>query len=190
VTRRWLVAALFGALCLAQLAVSVSMIARYELTLSLGTAFKVRTMPVDPVDAFRGRYVRLRLALGPVDLDRSLRGDTTVWVALEEGPDGFAKVAKVWTTRPAPGNYLAARVTPLGWRHDASGLNAFQVVLLPDRYYMEESKAPRAEVAVRGPRRLPQGDAWVTLWVRNGIGAVERLWIDGATVEEYLARDR
>jgi GDYXXLXY protein len=189
VTRRWLVPALFGALCLAQIAVPASMIARYELTLSRGTLFKVRTAPVDPVDAFRGRYVRFRLALDPVDLDRSFIGQK-VWVALEEGPDGFAKVGTVSATRPAHASYVEAQVTPLTWRDDASRLGRYQVVLPHDRYYMQESKAPQAEVAARVPRRSPQSHTWVTLRVRDGIGAVEGLWIDGAPVEEYLRRGR
>jgi GDYXXLXY protein len=190
VTRRWLAPALFGALCLAQLAVPLSMIARYEATLSHGTAFRVRTTPVDPVDAFRGRYVRLRLALDPVELDRSFAWNRAVWVTLEAGPDGFAKVGKVWTTRPAQGSYLEAHVTPLAWRDGAPVLGRYQVVLAPDRYYMEESKAPRAEAAVRSPGPGLRRDAWVTLRVRDGIGAVERLWVDGVPVEEYLRRGR
>jgi len=189
VTRRWLVPALFGALCLVQVAVPVSMIARYEMTLSRGAVFKVRTVPVDPVDAFRGRYVQLRLALEPMDLDASFMGKT-VWVSLEEGPDGFAKVGKVSTTRPAHGSYVGAQAVPLQWRSDGSGLARFQLTLPQDRYYMEESKASRAEVAVRAQSRVPQRDTWVTLRVRDGIGAIERLWIDGVPVEEYLERPR
>src|SRR5262249_61542714 len=74
VIRRWLVPALFGALCLAQIAVPVSMITRYEATLRRGTVFKGRTAPVAPVDAFRGRYVWFRLDLAPGEQDGSIPG--------------------------------------------------------------------------------------------------------------------
>jgi GDYXXLXY protein len=189
VSRRRQVLLLFGVLSLVQLAVPASMIARYELALSHGTVFKVHTSPVDPVDAFRGRYVWFRLALGPVELDRSIFGKT-VWVSLEKGPDGFAKVSQVSATRPASGSYVGAQAVPVEWRSAGPGRGRFQLVLPHDRYYMEEWKAPQAEGAARAHSREPQRNAWVTLRVRDGIGAVEGLWIDGVPIEEYLRRGR
>ena len=185
--RRWLAPALFGALCLAQIAAPASMIARYEATLRRGTVFKVRTAPVDPVDAFRGRYVWFRLDLDPVEQDGTILGGT-VWVSLEEGPDGFAKVTRVSTTRPPHGSYVGAQAIPADWRPDGSGPGRIQLVLPHDRYYMEESKAPRAELAARRRGRTAPGSTWVTIRVRDGVGAVERLWIDGVPVEDYVRR--
>jgi uncharacterized membrane-anchored protein len=187
VTRRWLVRAVFAALCLVQAAVPVSMIARYELALHRGTVFKVRAAPVDPVDPFRGRYVVFRLALEPVELDTSFAGGP-VWVALEEGPDGFAKVGGVSRTRPAHANYVGAELAPLQWRADGSGVARFRLVLPHDRYYVEESKATPVEVAARTRSGPALGHTWVTLRVRHGVGAVERLWIDGVPVEDYRKR--
>jgi hypothetical protein len=183
VTRRWLAPAAFTALCLAQLAVPASMIARYELALARGAVFKVRGAPVDPVDPFRGRYVVFRLAFEPVELDTSFAGP--VWVELEEGPDGFARAGTVSKTRPARGHYVQAQAIPLEW---GAGPVRTRVELPQDRYYLEESKAPRAEVAARAQSRPALRNTWVTLRVRQGVGAVERFWIDGVPVEEYLAR--
>ena len=53
---RLLVFALVG---FAQLAVPASLIWKRERTLRQGHVWKFRTAPVDPVDAFRGRYVAL-----------------------------------------------------------------------------------------------------------------------------------
>ena len=185
-TRRWLVPAAFAALCLVQAAVPVSMIARYERTLHGGMAFRVRAAPVDPVDPFRGRSVVFRLAFEPVSLETSFAGP--VWVELEEGADGFAKVGKVSKTRPAGGHYVQAQAIPLEW---GAGAVRTRLQLPHDRYYMDESKAPRAEALTRAQNRPGQPrSTWVTLRVRDGVAAVERLWIDGLTVEEHLARPR
>jgi len=46
---------------LAQVAVPATMIWGRERTLAVGSVYKFRTQPVDPYDAFRGRYVSLRI---------------------------------------------------------------------------------------------------------------------------------
>jgi uncharacterized membrane-anchored protein len=144
---------------------------------------KVRALPVDPVDPFRGRYVVFRLGFEPVRLDRSFAGP--VWVELEECADGFAKAGTVSKTRPAQGHYVQAQAIPLEWE---AGAVRTRLELPHDRYYMDESKAPRAEAAARAQNRPGQRNTWVTLRVRDGVAAVESLWIDGVTVEEHLRR--
>jgi len=185
--RRALVAAAFGTLCLIQIGAPASMIRRYELALSEGAPFKVRTEPVDPADAFRGRYVRLRLVLDAGKLDQSWYGKA-VWVSLEDGPDGFARVSGVSTTRPPHPRYVGAEVVPLPWRPDGPQVPQPGLNLPHDRYYMEESKAAPVEAALRMQGQPALRNAWVTLRVRDGVGAIERLWIDGVPVEEYLTR--
>ena len=48
----------FALVAVAQLTVPAWMIVSHERTLLTGKVFKFRTAPVDPYDAFRGRYVR------------------------------------------------------------------------------------------------------------------------------------
>lgn len=57
---RNLLLALLVVLAAAQLAVPASMIVQRETVLTQGRVYKFKTAPVDPVDAFRGRYVALR----------------------------------------------------------------------------------------------------------------------------------
>ncbi len=55
--------ALFVVVALVQLAVAGGAIVKSELALRTGEAFRFRIQPVDPVDAFRGRYVAIRFAV-------------------------------------------------------------------------------------------------------------------------------
>ena len=52
---------LFILVAIVQISFSASMIINREITLKSGKQFKFRTAPVDPYDAFRGRYVALTL---------------------------------------------------------------------------------------------------------------------------------
>ena len=155
---------LFLALCLVQLAIPLSMAYRYERTLRQGTLYRFRTEPFDPVDAFRGRYVAIRLQLvAPVDLPHSGYG-SEVYATLGTDARGFATVRALSERPPASGDWLQGRlgVQPLGSR-----------IELPfDRYYMEEGKAPEADrIWSEGVReaeataRVPQeGQNFAPVW--------------------------
>ncbi len=53
--------AAFFCVALLQIYTPVSMIIARESTLKEGVLFRFKTAPVDPYDAFRGRYVALRV---------------------------------------------------------------------------------------------------------------------------------
>jgi hypothetical protein len=58
-----------------------------------------------------------------------------------------------------------------------------------NRYYMNESAAPAAEQRYReslGPNRPDR--AWVTVRVRDGVGVIEGLFVDGVPIEQAISR--
>ncbi|MBI2424815.1 MAG: GDYXXLXY domain-containing protein [Candidatus Hydrogenedentes bacterium] len=179
---RW---ALFAVMAVAQLAVPFSMIYQREQILSQGAPYKFRCGPVDPYDAFRGRYVALTL------LDTTLEhwkgepfnGDRPVYALLGLDEQGFAKIADVRYTKPGSGDYL--RVTAYAFGGDDISL---QVTLPFDRYYMDEFQAPAAEIAYRNEARSEEG-AHVVVRVRKGEGVIEGLYLGDTPIEEYLLQE-
>ena len=165
---------LFAALAAAQLAVPGWMVIRQELTLRDGRSFKLRTAPVDPYDAFRGRFVALSFQAAAVPATEPWQRGQQVFAKLREGTDGFATVEEL-VARPTAGANDAVQVE-VGW---------YRVVFPFDRYYLEESKAPAAEEAYRIASRAER-PAWVTIRVRNGYAAIEELFIDGKPILQYL----
>ena len=74
---------LFAAAVVAQWAAPLSMIFRSERVLSGGQAFKFKTAPVDPVDAFRGRYIALNFDVAaPIEPGRDVRINSEVYAVL------------------------------------------------------------------------------------------------------------
>lgn len=181
----------FAAVAIVQVAVPVSMIARREATLRLGRAYKFRTAPVDPYDAFRGRYVWLayeqnqaRWSGGTEAIPRS-----KAYALVEEGSDGFALIREVGPQPPKSGDYLKVDQVYRGW-----GTNSALVhFALPfDRYYMEETAAPKAERVYReqGNRRgQTNHNAFAAVRIRDGNAVLEDLYVDGKPIAEFVQQD-
>jgi len=179
-TRRlWL--SVLGIVVAGQIAVPASMILRRERTLREGHAYKFRTAPVDPYDAFRGRYVALRFEETSAPTSGSeaiLEGPAYAWI--EVGADGFARFGGVASKPPSGKDYICIRGA-------YTQSNRYQFSLPFDRFYMEEKAAPAAEQAYREHSR--QGgarDAYVIVRVRDGQGVIENLYVAGQPIAEFV----
>ena len=174
---------LFAVMALLQLAVPAGMILSRERTLAQGEAFKFRTAPVDPYDAFRGRYVSLRIenAEAAWPQAKAPTYGQTVYATIETGADGFARFGAASLSRPKDKPYLKVQA---GVATDKGGIT----LQLPfDRFYMEETKAPAAEQAYREHNRRGAQDAYVVLRVRDGAGVIENLFVGGKPIAEAAA---
>ncbi|MBX7259648.1 MAG: GDYXXLXY domain-containing protein [Candidatus Hydrogenedentes bacterium] len=185
---------LFGAMALAQLAVPTWMIVGREWALRNGTTFKFLTAPIDPYDAFRGRYVALAFDAYhvPVDsLDGWFSGDIA-YVTVEEGPDGYARLASASKTPPATPNYIKTTMSypmPADSNSVTPNTNEICVELPFDRFYMEETLAPKAEQAYREHSTRTTHDCYAAVRIYNGQAAIENLYIVGKPIGEYLIQE-
>jgi uncharacterized membrane-anchored protein len=198
-------AALLIVLSAAQLTAAAWSIARYEMTLANGSIYKVKTVPVDPADPFRGRYVAIQPVLPApqrlspeivalLDQAGSFRPNTerkTAYVVLGSDAEGFAQVVEVVAEPPRAGDYLkiaSVRLRPIQPAEQGRQPEFVRDIVLPfDRYYMGETAAPAAEQRYRETaRRGDDIDTWVTVRVRNGIGVIEGLFIDGVRIEDAV----
>ena len=174
---------LFAVAVLLQLAVPASMIAKRERVLREGQVFKFRTAPVDPYDAFRGRFVALSLEERSVPLapGQDFQRGQKVYALLAQDADGFAHYAGLSRTRPETEPFLATRIQYV------NHTNAF--LHLPfDRFYMEESQAPAAEKAYWEHSRRTNRTAYIQVRIQNGFGVIEDLYLDGTPIRQYLAQ--
>jgi uncharacterized membrane-anchored protein len=166
-----------------QLAVPLAGVVVQERTLALGTTWRFRTGPVDPYDAFRGRYVALSFPLA-----RDVRGlppdaeaGDKVWGVLGQDEDGFARFERFERRRPDDVDAVRARVVYAG--PDGQG----SLELPFSAYYLPEELAPAADRAYAEATRRPGGGtAWVTVKVRHGHAALEDLWLDGRSIRDVL----
>lgn len=170
----------------AQLAVPAVMIARHERTLGEGRVFKFRTRPVDPADAFRGRYVWVGLEPGSVKMANAAQWSkprVKAFAVLESGPDGYATIKSLEKSPPRDLPFVAVRTT---WCDTRTGEVHLQWPGL-DRYYMTEKKAPDAERAYWDHNRDGNRACHVTVRVLEGNAVIEDLFIDGKRIRAWLS---
>ena len=178
--KSWMIG-LFSAMVLAQLGAPIWMIAQSEWTLRTGRLFRFHTAPVDPYDAFRGRFVALRIEpnTAPAPPGISLEPNQKVYVRLTEDDRGFARIESLSIERPTDDAYLEATVmNPYG----------IPVALrFPfDRYYLQENLAPKAEKAYQEHSSRGVRDAYITVRVQAGIAEIEGLYIGDRRIDDFL----
>jgi uncharacterized membrane-anchored protein len=176
---------LLGLLAAAQLAVPLGMIGRRELVLRTGTRHLFRTAPVDPYDAFRGRYVALRMEQDSVhvsDRDAVPEYGRKGFALLATATDGFAEVIDVVGERPHGRQpYLEVRVWGRG-----SDTNLVRIAFPFDRFYLNEEAAPEAERLYRDNSRRDRQNAYVAVRIRNGYAVLEDLFIADKPILEHI----
>lgn len=184
--KKSLITIIFALAVAAQLLVPVSMIWKREATLREGAIYKFRAAPVDPYDAFRGRFVALRYQEEardiPVAADLKITSGRKCYAVIENGEDGFARIARVELDRPEMADYIPALV-----RYTSETNVTIDIPY--KRFYMEESAAPRAEAAYRDFSQATNLNAYIQLRVRNGFGVIEDLYVEDVPVREFLARE-
>jgi len=166
----------FVLVAFAQLAVPASLIWKREQTLRHGSVWKFRTAPVDPVDAFRGRYVALQFEAETQEITPppNVGSGETVFVTLKQNAVGFAEIDQVSLTKPSADDFFEAQL---------SG----KTVALPfDKYWVTERDAPAAEAAYRNLSRRDNQNAFVTVRVFRGDAAIEQLYLDNQPLPDYL----
>jgi len=179
-----LIFGLFLTLAIAQLATPLGQIWKYENILQAGRLYKFRTAPVDPYDAFRGRYVALNYAdtVAKLHAGDKIASRSPAYVTLHQDENGFAQFDELSADPPQSGDYLRVEC-------QYSFENKVRFRLPYDKFFMEENKAPQADRAywIHGNRRGQTGNrAYVLVRIKGGRGVIEDLYIEDRPIREFI----
>jgi uncharacterized membrane-anchored protein len=122
----------FWALVAVQALVPLGLIASNEIALATGTKVTLGTVPVDPIDLFRGRYVRLRYEISSVPRPRGAEPGDRVYVALHREGTRWTGDTAV-RERPGSGPFIRGTVSRSGITYGI------------ETYYADEAEARRLE---------------------------------------------
>lgn len=92
----------------------VGMIGMKQAWIARGEKIKLKTVPVDPRDIFRGDYARLNYDISSLDLDSlgckdTFRRNDNVYVTLSKGDKDYYEAVSVSSKRPAEGLFIAGK---------------------------------------------------------------------------------
>lgn len=138
---------------------------KYDI-LKKGEEVRIKVAPIDPYDAFRGRYVSLWY-----EDDLTYEERCGKYGILEIDEDGFATVKKAVKEKPKDKLYITSKDDEY-----------FYIPL--DRYYMEETLAPKAEEMLSEDK-----EAYVTIRIKEDKAVVSGLYIDGQRIEKLLSEN-
>lgn len=177
-----LLLALFIAVALVQAAAPLYMAWRWENILQTGRQFYWQTVPIDPYNAFKGRYVALRFKenTGPIIDNTDIASERMLYAVIAENDAGQAYISGITANRPAQGDYVKVKA----YRKDK---NTAYVILPFTRYYLPEDMAPAADAVYRG-NAGKTGIAAVR--IKDGYGVVEQLYIGEKTLLEFLRQPK
>lgn len=182
---------LFVIVALIQLFVPLKMILKYEDVLQNGKVFKFRTVPIDPNDPFRGKYISLNFddAISTYQSNKEWNGHEKVFVILNEDRDGFAKIKDISVDKPInTNNYVKADI------YLAYGLknqNQIRINYPFNKFYMEETKAQPAEkIYMESVGESHKKPAYALVAINKGRGVIKDVIIDGRSVKDITVNNQ
>ncbi len=179
----------FILVALVQLFVPAKMIWDKEKVIAIVKEYKFETVPIDPTDPFRGKYVVLRYKENSFYVDNISewkKGDK-IYVLLKEDENGFAKIESVSKEKPLlRDNYVKAKVGHLSNFKP----NKLNIDYPFNRFYMEESKAYAAEQLYRKFQRDSSIKTYGSVSIKNGESVLKDVIIDGMSLKEAVKENR
>lgn len=158
-----------------------------------GTVYRFETEPVDPADAFRGRYIALAFKAARVEVEKGFNPDfgRKLYAVLGVDAAGFGKIERLEAKKPSAGDFVKVRGLYLQTEDCGIPVPAkeppicqplekpvFRVEFPWDRFYMNEKAAPKAEEVYRSAQGTSK-KAWAVIRVRGGASAVEGVMLEG-----------
>ena len=183
---------IFILIALIQLTIPVKSIYDQEQILTHGKEFKFQTVPVDPTDPFRGKYIALNFkenTIGVSTYEKWSKGEK-VFVIVEEDKNGFAQV--MYASKTVPNNhnhYLSAIVQRVTSTKGESNLE-IQIQYPFDRYYMEESKAKAAEDLYRKATADQKILTYALVNIKDGKATLKDVMIDGKSIKDLIVKSQ
>ena len=186
---KYLLLSAFAIMALAQWIVPASMIRDKQEVLKKGQAWLFKTEPVDPTNPFVGKYIRLNFEVSQY-FDSTSQGFQTgedVFVLLSRDTLGYAKVAGLSKSKPV--NTEAFVQASIDYVYaDSDSLYNFRISYPFNEFYMEESKAPKAEKLYNEVNRQDTLTTAARVKIWKGDAVTEDVLIDNKPISSYLKK--
>ncbi|QIE60291.1 GDYXXLXY domain-containing protein [Rasiella rasia] len=173
----------FAIMVLAQWFVPAKMILDQETVLNSGTAYKFKTVPLDPNDPLRGKYISLRYEMNKAALvgNQDVDWDDPIFVYIKKDTEGFAVATKASATKlNTDQDYVLAKA-------QNKYADTVRFMLPFTRFYMEESKAYPAEILVRQANRDSLlANCYGLVYIKDDTAVLDDVFVNNKPIKEYV----
>ncbi len=170
---------------LIQLFVPAWMIYSVTIGMEKGMEIKLRTVPVDPNDAFRGKYISLRYEvethLYPYVSSGSTSKTNQYYVTIKEDSTGFHVFDQVLTEKPEDTD-IYFKVRDRSYYKKTHGIVKIDIPC--DKYYMAEFMAKKAEISYRQAIK-DKKDVYAVLRVYKGKITLQDVYVEDEKIADY-----
>ena len=158
-----------------------------EDVLATGKEFKFRTQPIDPNDPFRGKFVSLQFSENSMLIQNQIDwlNNETVFVLLTISKDGFAKIKSVSKIKPLETvDFVKAKVDYIQNSDSARLFIEYPFT----RFYMEESKAPMAEIVYNETVLDTNIITYGLVSIKDGVAVLKDVLINETSIQEIVKK--
>lgn len=172
---------LFVVLAIIQLAVPAKMIYTYNTILAKGKLYKFQIAPIDPTDPFRGNYLIIRIKESEIKRNNAekWKHNDVIYVILDSDKNtGLAKIKTIVREKPQLDiDFVKAKIS-------YSNDSVVSIDFPFDRYYLEESLAPKVEKIYSAALRDPRKVNYLIVNVIDGEAVTNDLIISGKSLNQ------
>jgi uncharacterized membrane-anchored protein len=170
----------FILLFLIQIAVPLTMILEKESVLNKGETVYFQVQPVDPYDAFRGKYLSIGIMENRVDIDTlDYKDGQDIFARLSVDSDGFGKPVGLSTEPYLNELYVKCKI-------DYVDDNAVTLIFPFDRYYINEEYSQSGEELYNQFSNGEKEDAYISVRIRKGKAVLEEMYLSGIEINEFI----
>ncbi|MES2811586.1 MAG: GDYXXLXY domain-containing protein [Bacteroidota bacterium] len=178
----------FLVLALAQLAVPMQMIYHNNDIVQNGKIYKFKAQPIDPYDAFRGKYIHLNFNESTIYTKDSIADNKSYVAILGTDKKGFAKIAKL-RQQPLPKEDYITLSSIYSYRVSENDKRFYANINFPfNRFYMNEYKVPKAEETYNSSVRDTSKNVYALVAVKDGEAIIKDVLVDGVSIKDYVVK--
>lgn len=196
---------IFLVFALAIIIVPIYVIVSSQDVLNNGTFYKFKPQAYDPIDPFRGKYLRVNYQTNNIPTKDDFKRGDEVFVSIGIDTLGFAFFEEAFKKAPIKGDYLSSKVIYgsdlIQMRSESSvfrgesqtrntsreGYVKTVSINAPDnmcKYFINEDYATKAETAYFKER----DNAYIGVRILDGSARLEDIYLQGMPLMEYLKK--
>jgi len=182
---------ILGLIFIFQIGVPVSTIVKKNYVLKNGVEVKFEVRPIDPYDAFRGKYLTIKVD-NYIKLEKKMFDkrqyikNQEVYVSIIKKENGFFKFNKILTEKPETTDlYLKTKIDYI-FKYSKKDFVDIRIEIPFNRFYINEDYAKAGEKLYKKYSSGKPEDAYIIVRLKGGDSVLDKLYFKNIEANKYI----